>query len=963
MSLAVDEPILNNPFEEPKEYWVYEEGHPKRMSGRRPAGYYFRTGKRTDSQVEMFVEEQFRELELVNKIRQKVKEWRDGGYKGVTGVTERLLQHWNMPDRERKLFFCQHEATETIIYLTEILPKNPKGITIPPDVPLETDLAKGYKTLRRYGCKMATGSGKTLVMAMLAAWSVINKAQYRQDKRFSDAILFVCPNLTIRERLQVLYPSNPSNYYEKFDIVPRSMLEMLVKGKFLVTNWHTFLPVDDSRKRSVIQRGAESERAFCNRVLKELGGKENVMVFNDEAHHAYRPAPHELGDELKKLSAEERKKLQEEKEEATIWIGGLDKINFSRKINFCMDLSATPFYIQGSGYPEGSPLPWLISDFGLVDAIECGIVKIPRVPVDDNSGQPDPKYFHLWKKINESLPASERATQRRKPKPESIFREAEGALTTLGSEWKKTFEEFKRDAMPVPPVMICVCDNTDLAEIIYEYISGEKKVENKKSGKRDRLLTGGNLFPKLLGNTETSQPTMRIDTKLLNEAESEDGTQTKQEIAKGLRLRVSTVGKTEWEEKCDPPGKDVRCVVSVGMLTEGWDANNVTQIFGLRAFTSQLLCEQVVGRGLRRMNYTLDESGMLPAEYVDVYGIPFEVIPVKKKGKGPATPPPPSTLVQALKERENLKIEFPRVEGYVFDVKSRIKADISKIKELTVDPSKEPTRVVVKGTVGYKIGFPTRLGPGQEELQDRKPFHETKRLQEIIFEIAKRITNSLKDREKFQWQAREMLFPQVLSIVKKYIAEKVRFIDAKPNEMALEKYIQLIVERLLAAIEPDTDEGEAPLLPIIERFRPKGSTSEVLFRTVRRSHPTLKSHVSHVVTDNKSWEHTVAFYLEDNPNVISYVKNDHLDFSIPYDFFGARHYYYPDFLVRYRTGKKELTVILEVKGYESEQDRQKKVSAERWVKAVNYHGGYGTWDLIECRDPRKIDKILNGLFQ
>jgi type III restriction enzyme len=340
-------------------------------------------------------------------------------------------------------------------------------------------------------------------MAMLAAWSVINKAQYRQDKRFSDAILFACPNLTIRERLQVLYPNNPNNYYEKFDIVPYSMLEMLAKGKFLVTNWHTFLPVDDRRKRSVIQRGAESERAFCNRVLKEISGKENILIFNDEAHHAYRPREFEVSNLKSQITAEEIKRLKEEKEEATIWIGGLDKINFSRKINFCVDLSATPFYIHGSGYPEGSPLPWLVSDFGLVDAIECGIVKIPRVPVDDNSGQPIPKFFQLWRTINESLPASERATQRRKPKPESVFREAEGALTTLGSEWKKTFEEFKKDDMPVPPVMICVCDNTDLAEIIYEYISGEKKIENKKTGKKDKVLTGGNLFSKLLGNTET----------------------------------------------------------------------------------------------------------------------------------------------------------------------------------------------------------------------------------------------------------------------------------------------------------------------------------------------------------------------------------------------------------------------------------------------------------------------------
>lgn len=963
MSLAVDNPILNNPFEEPKEYWIYEEGQPKKMSGRRPAGYYFRTGKRPDTQVALFVEEQFKELELVNKIRQRVQEWREGGYKGVTGITERLLQHWNLKDRERKLFFCQIEAVETIIYLNEILPKNPKGITIPPDVPTESDLAKGYKPLKRYGCKMATGSGKTIVMAMLAAWSIINKAQYRQDKRFSDAVLVVCPNLTVRERLSVLNPSNSKNYYETFDLVPRSMLDMLSKGKIFITNWHAFLPVDDSKKRSVIQRGEESERAFCNRVLKELAGKENILVFNDEAHHAYRPAPFENEEELSKLSAEDRKKLKEEKEEATVWIGGLDKIDFARKINFCVDLSATPFYIQGSGYPEGSPLPWLTSDFGLVDAIESGIVKIPRVPVDDNSGQPIPKYFQLWRTINESLPAPEKATQKRKPKPESVFREAEGALTMLAGEWKKTYKDFKKDGFPVPPVMICVCDNTDLAELIFEYISGEKKIEDKSAKQKQRIFTNGKLFPDLLGNKETFQPTMRIDTKLLGEAESEDGTQTKLEVAQGLRLRVATVGKTEWVGQGDPPGKDVRCVVSVGMLTEGWDANNVTQIFGLRAFTSQLLCEQVVGRGLRRMNYTLDENGMLPEEYVDVYGIPFEVIPVKKKGKGPTPPPPPSTLVQALKERSNLRIEFPRVEGYVFDVKSRIKVDMSKLKEITVDPSKEPTKVVVKGTVGYKIGSPTRLGPGQEAYQDRNPFHETKRLKETLFEIAKRITNSLKDKEKFQWQAREILFPQVLSIVKRFVDEKVTVIDSKPNEIALEKYLQLIIERLLTAIEPDTGEGEAPLLPIIERFRPKGSTSEVLFRTVRRAHPTLKSHVSHVVTDNRSWEHTVSFYLEENANVISYVKNDHLDFSIPYDFFGVRHQYYPDFLIRYRRKDEDVTVILEVKGYESEQDRQKKTAAERWVKAVNYHGGYGKWELIECRDPRTIDKMLNGLFE
>ncbi len=426
MSLLVDNPILNSPFEEPWRYWAYEEGQPVLKEGRRPAGYYLKA-RRRGPQMAM-LEEEFVPLDLVNTIRERVKAWRQRGYPGVTPLTRQLLNHWNSPERERKLFFCQREAAEILIWLVEASPAEKQGISIPKD--------NGFT---RYVCKMATGSGKTVVMGMVIAWQVLNKLANPQDRRFSDAVLLVCPNLTIRERLQVLLPWKPGNYYEKFALIPRGMLERLQQGRFQITNWHLFQPKDDSRSRSVVQRGPESDAAFCRRVLKELGNKQNILVINDEAHHAYRPAP--LPEEVREqLSAEEIA----EREEATVWVSGLDRIHAVRGINFCADFSATPFYIKGSGYEEGAPFPWVVSDFGLIDAIESGIVKIPRVPVDDNTGALIPRYFRLWEWINSKLPASERQTARRRAKPESVLREAEGALATLASGGKRHMRPLRR---------------------------------------------------------------------------------------------------------------------------------------------------------------------------------------------------------------------------------------------------------------------------------------------------------------------------------------------------------------------------------------------------------------------------------------------------------------------------------------------------------------------------------------
>ena len=680
--------------------------------------------------------------------------------------------------------------------------------------------------------------------------------------------------------------------------------------------------------------------------MRNLGSTKNILVINDEAHHAYRSAS---VDENNKLTQEEKKA----KEEATVWVSGLDKINKARGINLVVDLSATPFYIQGSGYPEGSPFPWIVSDFGLVDSIECGIVKIPQVPVDTNSGRPVPEYFALWKWINDKLPARERATGRRKPKPEAILREADGALKQLAGQWKAKYEEFKSINHPVPPTMIVVCDNTNIAELVHEYISGERWEEyrDEKGKKKKRKVHGtGGVLPDLFSNTERVENTVRIDSKLLNDAEERAEGQSKEDAAEALRKKISTVAKV------GEPGQDVRCVVSVSMLTEGWDAQNVTQILGLRAFLSQLLCEQVIGRGLRRTQY---DDFSVP-EYVDVYGIPFEVIPVKKKPVGPTASPPPITLIQALTEREHLRIEFPRVEGFVYQIKNKIRANISDVEPLSIDPNIEPTETVVRARVGYQIGVPGLVGPGETVTQTRKTFYESVRPQQIQYEVSRRITAALLNQDDFKMQARQLLFPQVLQIVRQYtkpLSEggRIEYNDIDSREIGLERYVQNIVERLCTAIRPDEGSGEAPLLPRLERFRPRGATHEVLFRTSRASRQTIKSHVSHVVLDTKTWESSATFQLEQSGLVKAYVRNDHLDFTIDYEFNGSQHTYLPDFLVKLKSGT---TLILEVKGYEDEQTRAKHEAAKRWCAAVSAWGEMGEWKFDVCRDPKTIKEIL-----
>ncbi|MCI0633070.1 MAG: DEAD/DEAH box helicase family protein, partial [Actinobacteria bacterium] len=351
-------PIINDPYAEPTRHWRFGEGAPEVAAGRRLSGHLPPGDTKSG---ELSVTGELIPIALVNDLRERVGRWRTDDYPGVTAVTRDLFASWFDPEREPGLrpFFAQREAIETIVFLTEAPPDRRVGVDVP--------RTEAYE---RWAIKMATGSGKTLVMAMLIAWSALNKAANRQDTRFADAVLVVCPNLTVKERLAELDPHSSTNAYRAFDLIPPNLASLLGQARVLVTNWHQLAPAGDP-KRSVLRRGAESPAAFCRRVLgQKLGTKRRLLVLNDEAHHAYR---HRTGT---KVGRDE----QADVERATVWIDGLERVHHDREILRCIDLSATPMHVPGSGHDPWKPFEWIVSDFALVDAIESGLVKVPRIP-------------------------------------------------------------------------------------------------------------------------------------------------------------------------------------------------------------------------------------------------------------------------------------------------------------------------------------------------------------------------------------------------------------------------------------------------------------------------------------------------------------------------------------------------------------------------------------------------------
>jgi type III restriction enzyme len=863
---------------------------------------------------------------------------------------------------------------------------------------------------------MATGSGKSTVMAMLAAWSILNKVASRGDARFSDTVLAVCPNVTIRNRLREIDPDNgEASLYRTRDLVPERLMPDLRQGRVIVTNWHVFEPqgsqvggtgarvvkagkavrttetfvvarkttsyrgakyvtpavldarvaagdlrllddrTDDNGRRTVKVEGTayvESDTALVDRVLKRAtSGKSNILVLNDEAHHAYRVRGADEGAE--EDTPETAEGDEPDGKEATVWVDGLDKIGKLRGINFCVDLSATPYFISRVGQATNTIFPWTVSDFGLTDAIESGLVKVPQLVVRDNTGAEVPSYFNIWRWIFAKLTPAERGGRKANPKPEAILKWSHSPIAMLGGLWDELRREWEGEGEGRPPVFILVCKNTRIAKVIHEWLAEDKAPAGIPSARLPALQ-----------NRDGALVTIRVDSKVVQDSETEGG---KSDEVQWMRHTLDTVGKRDWpkdsqgralypegfeelaqklERPLHPPGRDIRCIVSVGMLTEGWDCNTVTHIIGLRPFMSQLLCEQVVGRGLRRRSYDIGSDDRLTEEVAKVFGVPLEIIPFKES-RGVGVSPPKRHHVFAVPEKEPYKISFPRVEGYRQAVANHVKVDWANLARLHLDPANIPPEAQVKGLLPTNSGRPSLQGPGALVNVTLNPYRKSHRVQQVVFEMARELTRSYLAQSETAVPA-HVLFPQLAAIVDRYVREYV--VPEHPAEridVAVSPYYGWVIERLGQAISPDTTAGEAPEIPVIEMNRAPGTTGEVDFWTSRDVRPVVKSHVNFVVADTQKWEQQAAYVLDTHKDVEAFVKNAGLGFAIPYLNNGQMHDYEPDFIVRL-SGDPSLNVIVETKGYDPLKD-VKRQAAERWVAAVNADGRHGRWryELIE----------------
>lgn len=911
--------ILNSPWDAPTRHWRDEFGRLALTQGRRPAGYeIFDTRNYTRRVVP---------LELVNRIRERVDAWRAADHEGVTTVTRGLLEHWRERDaRINPFYFCQIEAIETLIWWVEAPAPFKQGIHLPGD----------GGVWERICSKMATGTGKTVVIGMIITWQVLNALSYpKRTKDFSATVFVVAPGITVRERLQVLYPGMAGNVYDEFLLCPSEALrQRLNQGQVLVENWHTLMPLKE-QARSVVKKGKESDAAYVRRVLGDLSAFKDIVVVNDEAHHAYR-VPADI-----KISKAQAAAQGLDLEEATRWIEGLDRIHGQLRISRCFDLSATPFAPTGKTTTQAALFDWIVSDFGLNDAIEAGLVKTPRVVVRDgvipDSRTLKPKLYHIYRDPSVSEDLNRRGAEPYEPLPPLVKQ----GYTLLGADWRAAREEWAKVGHASPPVMLTVCNRVETAARLEHYFD-----------------KGDAHWPEL----QAPERTLRVDSKVLEKAEigekasadkdyeqrllqivaasglPPDKLAAAERVDKGDLLReiVDSVGKR------DRPGQGVQNVISVAMLSEGWDAKNVTHIMGLRAFTSQLLCEQVIGRGLRRVSYDTEkvtgEDGvtreLFQPEYVNVFGVPLSVFQdVGEGGKTPA-PPKPSTQIEALAEQNGLEIRWPNVLRVDAVVRPELSVDWTQVEPLRLDPAATPLRAEIAPAVGGAAAWDKITSIDLERLPDEF------RMQRLLFTAGRKGFERLQ--AKFSGRP-ELLVFQLVRLVEQFLASDRLVIPSQFHQEPLRRRIlislnmDLVVQHLLRYV---TEQNLESSDLVFDEDHPIGSTREMrTWYTTKRCQPSARSQISHVVVDS-AWEAHAANVLDTDPHVEFWAKNDHLGFQIHYLWGGARRRFLPDFLVRLTNG---MTLVLEIKGEDNEQNRAKRGALDEWVKAVNAKGGFGLW--------------------
>lgn len=983
------QPILNSPYAYPSRHWQLDEhGQPTQeiVERRRRADFITpiprprKLGPKDQADLQLGTNEvtsddrqAYYHAEEINAVRKLVDVWRqipDPSKWGVTPETARLLQHWRTYDFQGvRPFFCQVEAVETAIWLVEVAPQSKEGRSILER--LEKVNQDANPGLLRLALKLATGAGKTTVMAMLIAWQTLNAVRRPNSKNFTRGFLIVAPGITIKDRLRVLMPNDPDSYFAERELVPADMLEDLQRARIVITNYHAF----KLRERSEISKGGralltgygeavqtlETEGQMVQRVMPELMGLKSILVLNDEAHHCYRAKPEDVDAEETKLSADEKAEAKENNEAARLWISGLEAVARKLGISRLIDLSATPFFLRGSGYREGTLFPWTMSDFSLMDAIECGIVKLPRVPVAENIPNQDvPMYRNLWKHIGKKMPKKGRSTSEALD-PHKIPALLQTALEALHGHYKKTFEVWQSAGIKVPPCFIVVCNNTATSKIVYDYISGfyRKLDDGSETLENGRLEMFRNF-------DEHGEPIARPRTILIDSVQLESGEAlddrfralASDEIERFRREIIERAGNSAAGENISDAdllrevmntvgkpgrlGESVRCVVSVSMLTEGWDANTVTHILGVRAFGTQLLCEQVIGRALRRQSYELNENGLFNVEYADILGIPFDFT-AKPQIVEPIRPRETIQVKAVKPERDHLEIVFPRVMGYRVELPTEeLRANFTEDSHFQLSQANVgPTITHTAGIIGEGVNL--SLIHTNDLRRSTLLMHLTTRLLYTKFRDAG-------DDPKMH------LFGQLKRITSDWLDQCLECVGATyPAQLMYQELADEACERISRAItraHQDTHQIQAVLDP----YNPSGSTTHVNFNTSKLNRwetSSDKCHINFAILDS-DWEGEFCRIAESHPKVIRYVKNHNLGLEVPYVMYGERRRYIPDYIVLIDDGHgadDPLQMIVEIKGYRGEDAKAKKdTMLTYWVPGVNYLKAYGRWAFAEFTD-------------
>ena len=1006
-----EQPVLNSPYEAPARHWEFDDD--RQPTGninerRRPATFMSPVPRprRGGVQPQMVFDEgqglssEAQQYELsarIEELRKLVGAWRELPRKNwqVTPETARLLDHWRRHEfRDFRPFFCQVEAVETLIWLTEVAPKRRDRQTRALLRALERASEDANAGLWRIALKLATGAGKTAVMAMIIAWQTINAVRHPGSSRFTRGFLIVTPGITIRDRLRVLQPHDPDSYYHERELAPPDFLDALGQARIVITNYHAFR----HREREALPKGSrallegregptgaftETEGEMLQRVMSDLMGLKRDLVLNDEARHSYRERPETNGNGEKVIETDEREEANLNSEAARLWISGIEAVQRrfgdrrnasarrgeaqSERVQRVVDLSATPFFLRGSGYAEGTLFPWTVCDFSLVDAIECGIVKLPRVPISDNVPSNEmPVYRELWKHIGKEMPHGASV----KIDPLSLPAKLKTALELLYGHYEDTFNRWSEaDAVgeedEASPCFIVVCNSTATSKLVADYIAGFERADG--SFEKGELALFRNFDEH--GDRLPRMRTLLIDSRQLESGDALDqgfrkAAAAEIEIFRRERLvRTGNHGALSDEDllrevlnTVGKPGRlggGIRCVVSVGMLTEGWDANTVTHVLGVRAFGTQLLCEQVVGRALRRQSYALNAEGLFDAEYADVFGVPFDFTakPVIAK---PA-PPRRTVRVHAVSPaRDALEIRFPRVDGYHRELpEDVVEANFTaeSVFELTKDKI-GPSKTDLAGITGEDA---------RRDLQ-----HTSGRDQQVAYAIVERLLTRWPD----DAVTRNHLFPQLRTIVGQWMADYlIREEGIYPYQLLYVKGgVDNVCERIGAAIDLGRN-GDARVRARLSPYFPTGTTMDVDFNTSKDLillTDFRRSHINIAVCDSQ-WEMEFCRTVEAHPRVLAYARNEGLGFEVPYRSGGDQHRYRPDFIVRLNDGRGDgdpLHLVAEIKGVLQESDRDKYLAMRTyWIPGVNTLRSWGRWAFEEFSDPspaavnRKLDAI------